>query len=60
MGTAASFRFFGPELALGVALLAVIFADLLSAGRGRRGEWPATITMVAAATAIVFSVGLPP
>ena len=59
MSTAASFRYFGPELALGVALLLVIFADLASAGRERRGEWPATIAMVAAAAAIVMSVGLP-
>jgi len=58
MGTAASFRFFGPELALGVALLLVIFVDLASSDR-RRSEWPATIALAAAATAIVFSIGVP-
>src|SRR5262245_5160957 len=59
MTTAASFRFFGPELVLGGALLLVIFVDLATRDRDRRGEWPATIAMVAAAAAIVMSVGLP-
>jgi len=59
MGTAASFRFFGPELALGAALLLVIFVDLATAGRGRRSEWPATIALGAAAATVVLSVGFP-
>ncbi|HWP67615.1 MAG TPA: NADH-quinone oxidoreductase subunit N [Candidatus Limnocylindria bacterium] len=59
MGTAASFQYFGPELALGAALLLVIFVDLATKGGERREEWPATIAMVAAATTIVMSVGLP-
>jgi NADH-quinone oxidoreductase subunit N len=59
MSTAESLRFFGPELVLGGALLAVVFADLLATRRGRPSEWPATIAMAAAAAAIILSVGFP-
>jgi NADH-quinone oxidoreductase subunit N len=59
MGTAESFRYFAPELALAAALLLVIVVDLASTRREGRGEWPAAIAMLAAAASVVFSVGFP-
>jgi NADH-quinone oxidoreductase subunit N len=57
MGPVESLRFFGPELVLTVAVLAVIAVDLV---RGRRGgEWPGTVAFVAAAAALLATLRQP-
>src|SRR5215831_9374598 len=57
MGSLESLRWFGPELVLTAALLAVIVVDLV---RGREsGEWPGTVAFVGAAAALVATLCLP-
>src|SRR3989475_3346727 len=62
MGTSESLAYFLPELALGTAVLAVIFADLALTGRaGRRAsEWPGNLALVGAGAALVLTLGLRP
>jgi NADH-quinone oxidoreductase subunit N len=61
MGTTESLRFFLPELALSVAVLAVVFLDLASTGAaGRRASTaPGKLALVGSALAVVLTVGLP-
>jgi NADH-quinone oxidoreductase subunit N len=57
MGTVESLRFFGPELVLMAAILAVIAIDL---ARGRAsGEWPGTVAFIAAVFALAATLRLP-
>src|SRR5215813_7664101 len=57
MGSLESLHWFGPELVLTAALLAVIVVDLV---RGRdSGEWPGTVAFVGAAAALVTTLFLP-
>jgi NADH-quinone oxidoreductase subunit N len=57
MGVVESLRFFGPELVLMGAILAVIAIDL---ARGREaGEWPGTIAFIAAIFALAATLRLP-
>ena len=62
MGTTASLAYFHPELALSVAILAVIFVDLAFTGRaGRRAsEWPGNLALAGAGVALVLTLGLHP
>src|SRR5437773_8250410 len=62
MGTTESLAYFHPELALSVAILAVIFVDLAFTGRaGRRAsEWPGNLALAGAGVALVLTLGLPP
>src|SRR5437867_1614732 len=61
MGTTESLAYFHPELALSVAILAVIFVDLAFTGRaGRRAsEWPGNLALIGAGAALVLTLGLP-
>src|SRR5215510_11393718 len=57
MGAVESLRFFGPELVLIGAILAVIAVDLV---RGRTaGEWPGTVAFVAAVVVLAATLRLP-
>ena len=62
MGTTESLAYFHPELALSVAILAVIFVDLAFTGRaGRRAsEWPGNLALAGAGVALVLTLGLHP
>ncbi len=62
MGTSESLAYFLPELALSVAILAVIFVDLALTGRAgqRASEWPGTLALASAGIALVLTLGLRP
>src|SRR5439155_5152644 len=62
MGTTQSLAYFLPELALSVAILAVVFVDLALTGRaGRRAsEWPGNLALAGAGAALVLTLGLRP
>ena len=62
MGTTESLAYFLPELALSVAILAVIFVDLALTGRAdrRASEWPGIVALAGAGVALVLTLGLRP
>jgi NADH-quinone oxidoreductase subunit N len=57
MGAVESLAWFGPELALGLGVLAVIAVDLV--GGREAGEWPGTVAFVAAVAALLVVLRLP-
>jgi len=61
MGAVESLVWFWPELILAGTLLAVIALDLFVSGGddARRGELAGTLTLVGAAAALVWTIGLP-
>lgn len=60
MGTAASLRYFAPELALIATVMLVLVVDLLTTGRRREAtEWPGTVALLGAGGAVVLTLGLP-
>ena len=62
MGTTQSLAYFLPELALSVAILAVVFVDLALTGRADRqaSEWPGIVALAGAGVALVLTFGLRP